>query len=400
MKPFISRTRPFARRALTGALLLSLTAVTACTATGAQESGSSTTESSSTSSSSSATSSASSSATSSPAMSSRNAAEPRDVTANDFPVNITESTHPAAKPPADGELRVTLLGTGSPIPSTERFGFSVLVQAGENNYVVDAGRGAIVRLIQAGVEAGQVDGLFLTHFHSDHIISIDDLWMTGYVPAFGGREGAFDVYGPEGVTNIVDNLREAFQNDVDVRVADKELERDTTGIEAHEFTEDGVIFDEDGLKVTMFDVQHDPADVIQPAKGYRIDYEGKSVVISGDTIPNENVATYGKDADLLIHEVAAFQDRNVLPQVISHHTTPDQAGEIFAQAQPKLAVYSHFVNGIPGKVEGISDEEMIARTKENYDGEVVLGEDLMSFLITDDDIEVTDQAGLAELADE
>ena len=322
------------------------------------------------------------------------------MTANDFPVNITESTHPAAKPPAEGELRVTLLGTGSPIPSTERFGFSVLVQAGENNYVVDAGRGAIVRLIQAGVEAGQVDGLFLTHFHSDHIISIDDLWMTGYVPAFGGREGAFDVYGPEGVTNIVDNLREAFQNDVDVRVADGELERDTTGIEAHEFTEDGVIFDEDGLKVTMFDVQHDPADVIQPAKGYRIDYEGKSVVISGDTIPNENVATYGKDADILIHEVAAFQDRNVLPQVISHHTTPDQAGEIFAQAQPKLAVYSHFVNGIPGKVEGISDEEMIARTKENYDGEVVLGEDLMSFLITDDDIEVTDQAGLAELADE
>ena len=394
MKSSISRPRRFARTTLTGALLLSLTAVTACTATGAQEGGSSTTESSSTSASSSATSS------SSPATSSRNAAEPRDVTANDFPVNVTESTHPAANPPAEGELRVTLLGTGSPIPSTERFGFSVLVQAGENNYVVDAGRGAIVRLIQAGVEAGQVDGLFLTHFHSDHVISIDDLWMTGYVPAFGGREGAFDVYGPEGVTNIVDNLREAFQNDVDVRVADKELERDTTGIEAHEFTEDGVIFDEDGLKVTMFDVQHDPADVIQPAKGYRIDYEGKSVVISGDTIPNENVATYGKDADLLIHEVAAFQDRNVLPQVISHHTTPEQAGEIFAQAQPKVAVYSHFVNGIPGKVEGISDDEMISRTREHYDGEVVLGQDLMSFLITDDDVEVTNQDDLAGLAEE
>jgi ribonuclease Z len=365
-----SGARPLTRAAVAGALILSLTAVTACTTTGAQESGSSTAQSSDT--------------TTSPA-----------VSANDFPVNVTESTHPAATPPADGDLRVTLLGTGSPIPSTDRFGFSVLIQAGENNYVIDAGRGAIIRLIQAGVEAGQVDGLFLTHFHSDHVISIDDLWMTGYVPAFGGREGTFHVYGPEGVTTIVDNLRDAFQNDIDVRVADGEVERDTTGIEAHEFTEDGVIFDQDGLQVTMFEVQHDPADVIKPSKGFRIDYEGKSVLISGDTIPHENVVTYGRDVDLMLHEVAAFQDRTVLPQVISHHTTPDQAGEIFAEAQPELAVYTHIVNGIPGKVEGISEEEMIDRTRENYDGEVILGEDLMSFLITDDGIEVTDQEDLA-----
>ncbi|QGU03350.1 MBL fold metallo-hydrolase [Corynebacterium comes] len=367
MKHFFSTSRPFARTVVTGALLLSLTAVTACTATGAQEGESS---------------------------------SARTVSANDFPVNVTESIHPAANAPTEGDLRVTLLGTGSPIPSTDRFGFSVLVQAGEKNYVIDAGRGAIIRLIQAGVEAGQVDGLFLTHFHSDHVISIDDLWMTGYVPAFGGREGTFNVYGPEGVSNIVDNVRDAFQNDIDVRVADGEVQRDTTGIQAHEFTEDGVIFDQDGLQVTMFDVQHDPANVIKPSKGFRIDYNGKSVLISGDTIPHENVVTYGKDVDLMLHEVAAFQDRNVLPQVISHHTTPDQAGEIFAEAKPKLAVYTHFVNGIPGKVEGITDEEMISRTKENYDGEVVLGEDLMSFLITDDDIEVTDQADLAELAAE
>lgn len=319
----------------------------------------------------------------------------RPVTANDFPVNVTESTHPAANPPAEGELRVTLLGTGSPIPSTERFGFSVLVQAGEKNYVFDAGRGTIIRLIQAGVEAGQLDGLFLTHFHSDHVISIDDLWMTGYVPAFGGREGAFKVYGPEGVDNIVDNLRNAFQNDIDVRVADGEVDPATTGIESQEFVEDGVVFDQDGLTVTMFDVQHDPADVIKPSKGYRIDYNGKSVLISGDTIPHENVVEYGRGVDLMIHEVAAFQDRDVLPQVISHHTTPEQAGEIFAQAQPGLAVYTHFVNGIPGKVDGISDDEMIARTKENYDGEVVLGEDLMSFRISDDDIEITDLEDLA-----
>ncbi|WP_156229653.1 MBL fold metallo-hydrolase [Corynebacterium occultum] len=369
----ISPARPLLKVALTGALVLSLTGIAACTATEAQEESAATTDQSTTAAS----------------------ASLNKVNANDFPVNVDESTHPAGTPPEEGDLRVTLLGTGSPIPSTERFGFSVLIQAGDNNYVIDAGRGTIIRLIQAGVEAGQIDGLFLTHFHSDHVISIDDLWMTGYVPAFGGREGTFNVYGPEGVTNIVDNLRTAFQNDIDVRVADGEVERDTTGIEAHEFTEDGVIFDQDGLQVTMFEVQHDPADVIKPSKGFRIDYNDKSVLISGDTIPHENVVKYGKDVDIMLHEVAAFQDRNVLPQVISHHTTPDQAGEIFAQAQPELAVYTHFVNGIPGKVEGISDEEMIARTQENYDGEVILGEDLMSFLITDEGIEITDQEDLA-----
>lgn len=360
MAPSSPGTRSFAKTALAGALLLSLTGIAACSSTEAQE----------------------------------DATATRQISANDLPVNIIESTHPAGTSPAEGDLRVTLLGTGSPIPSTERYGFSVLIQAEDKNYMIDAGRGAIVRLTQAGVEAGQIDGLFLTHFHSDHIISIDDLWMTGYLPAFGGREGTFNVYGPEGVANIVDHLREAFQNDIDVRVADGELERETTGIEAHEFTEDGVILDQDGLQVTMFEVQHDPADVIKPAQGFRVDYNGKSVLISGDTIPHENVVNYGKGVDIMLHEVAAFQDPDVLPQVISHHTTPDQAGEIFAEAQPELAVYTHFVNGIPGKVEGVSDEEMIDRTRENYDGELILGEDLMSFLITDDGIEVTDQADL------
>lgn len=365
--------RPFAKTVVTGAVLLSIAGVAACTSTEEREDAATTTEQSSPDDTSTA----------------------QSVSANDLPVNVAESTHPAATSPAEGELRVTLLGTGSPVPSTERFGFSVLIQAGDSNYVIDAGRGAIVRLIQAGVEAGQVDGLFLTHYHSDHVISIDDLWMTGYVPAFGGREGTFDVYGPEGVTNIVDNLRAAFQNDIDVRVADGEVDPETTGIEAHEFTEDGVIFDQDGLQVTMFDVQHDPANVIRPAKGFRIDYHGKSVLVSGDTIPHENVASHGEGVDLMLHEVAAFQDRNVLPQVISHHTTPDEAGEIFAEAQPELAVYTHIVNGIPGQVEGISEEEMIARTKENYDGDVMLGEDLMSFHISDEGIEITDQADLA-----
>lgn len=320
-----------------------------------------------------------------------------DIDANDFPVNVVESTHPAKDAPAEGELRVTLLGTGSPVPSTERFGFSILIQAGDMNYMVDAGRGAVIRLTQAGIEAGQLDGLILTHYHSDHVLSIDDLWMTGYVPAFGGRDsGDFMVYGPEGVGTIVDNLYAAFENDREVRAADGELDIETTGIGWEEFSEEGVVMENDGLQVTMFDVQHDPANVILPAQGYRIDYGEHSVLISGDTIPHPNVVKHGTNVDLLIHEVAAFEDPDVLPQVISHHTTPEQAGEIFRDADPEMAVYTHLVNGIPGKVDGISEEEMIARTQENFDGDVVLGEDLMVFSITDDGIEMLDQQALSE----
>ncbi|WP_416061614.1 MBL fold metallo-hydrolase [Rhodococcus indonesiensis] len=299
-----------------------------------------------------------------------------------------DAPHPAAAPVAEGEMRVTLLGTGSPVPSTTRYGMSTLVQANGLNLVFDAGRGATVRLNQAGVPLGQIDGVFLTHFHSDHVNGLDDLWLTGFIPAFGGREGTFDVYGPTGVKNITDGLAQTFRNDIDVRVADGEVDRATTTIVPHEFDRDGVVFDRDGVKVTMFEVRHDPADAIRPAVGYRVDYAGRSVLISGDTVPVDNVVRYGTGVDVLIHEVAEFEDPAALPSVYAHHTNPRQAGEIFTETAPKMAVYSHIVNGIPGRVPGVTDEVLVERTRETYDGPLTVGADLMSFTITADDVRV------------
>ncbi|AHD21164.1 ribonuclease Z [Rhodococcus pyridinivorans SB3094] len=302
--------------------------------------------------------------------------------------SASDSAHPAADAPAEGEMRVTLLGTGSPVPSTERYGMSTLVQANGLNLVFDAGRGATVRLTQAGVPVGQVDAVFLTHFHSDHINGLSDLWMSSYVPALGGREGAFQLYGPVGVRNIGDGMQSTYRNDIDVRVADKEVDPATTPIESHEFAEDGVVFDQDGVTVTMFTVEHDPVGAIQPAVGYRVDYAGKSVLLSGDTVPTENVLKFGEGVDVLVHEVADFEDPSALPSVYAHHTNPQQAGDIFEQTQPKMAVYSHIVNGIPGRVPGISDEMLVERTRENYDGPLTVGTDLMTFLITGDEVRV------------
>lgn len=298
------------------------------------------------------------------------------------------SSHPAAVPPDEDEMRVTLLGTGSPVPSDTRYGMSTLVQAGGLNLLFDAGRGATVRMTQAGVPLGDIDGIFITHFHSDHLNGLGDLWLTGFIPAFGGREGDLHLYGPIGVKELAEGLRQAHADDINVRVADGELERDTTGLVAHEFPEEGVVFEQDGVAVTMFEVLHDPAGAIDPAMGYRVDYEGRSVLISGDTVPHENVIKYGSGVDLLIHEVAEFEDTTALPQVYAHHTNPRQAGKIFTETAPRMAVYSHIVNGTSSEAPGVSEEELLRRTRVNYDGPLKVGEDLMSFLMNDEEIRI------------
>lgn len=314
--------------------------------------------------------------------------EPQEVRSTG--ISVEESTHPASEAPAEGEMRVTLLGTGSPVPSIERYGNSTLVQANGLDLVFDAGRGVAVRLTQAGVPMGNVDGVFISHFHSDHINGLSDLWMSGYVPAFGGREGSFDIYGPVGVRHLGEGMQDTYRMDAEVRIADNEVDPATVGIRPFEFEDDGVVFDQDGVQVTMFTVQHDPVNAIEPAVGYRVDYAGKSVLISGDTVPTENVLVYGEGVDVLVHEVADFEDPAALPSVSAHHTTPQEAGEIFAQTQPRMAVYSHIVNGIPGRVPGISDEMLVERTREHYDGPLTVGSDLMSFHITDDEVVVED----------
>lgn len=298
------------------------------------------------------------------------------------------STHPARIAPNADEMRVTLLGTGSPVPSVHRYGPATLVQAGGLNILIDAGRGNVVRLTQAGVPLGKIDAVFFTHYHSDHTNGLGDLWMTGYIPAFGGRSGGdLNVYGPTGVKELVRGLQIAHADDIKVRVADGELNPATTGMVAHEFDGEGVVFNKNGVVITAFDVPHDTKGAIKPNLGYRIDYAGRSVLISGDTIPTPNVIKYGKGVDVLIHEVAEFKDTNALPQVYAHHTNPRQAGDIFNQTKPKMAVYTHVVNGVSAKVVGIPDEELIERTRTNYQGPLKVGRDLMSFLITNNGVE-------------
>lgn len=134
------------------------------------------------------------------------------------------ATSAMAQPLAQDEFRVTLLGTGSPAPVMRRFGPGVLVQAGGKNLLIDAGRGVTQRLMQSGLRLGQVDALFLTHLHSDHVVGIPDLWLTGWLEAsFAQRKGPFIVYGPTGSQALMEGLTQAHQWDIKARIADQNL---------------------------------------------------------------------------------------------------------------------------------------------------------------------------------
>jgi ribonuclease Z len=281
---------------------------------------------------------------------------------------------------------VTLLGTGTPIPVPGRFGPSTLIEAGDQTILIDAGRGATIRMFQLGVPIGRIDALLLTHFHSDHTVGIPDLWLTGWLTShFGARQGPFNVIGPAGSEVLMRHLELAYAGDIEIRVADEKFARENAAITVKEFAGDGPVYEKGDLRITAFTVDHGEA--IKPAYGYRIDYRGRAAVVSGDTRYNENVVRYAQAADLLIHEVAMARPELLaelhIQRIVNHHTTPQEAGLVFARTKPKLAAFTHLVMLASETIGAPSVEELVAATRETYDGPLEVGEDLMSFDIGD-----------------
>jgi ribonuclease Z len=285
------------------------------------------------------------------------------------------------------DFRVTLLGTGDPIPRPDRYGPATLVQVAGQDLLFDVGRGAATRLVQMGVSLSGLDATFLTHFHHDHLIGLDDVWMTGWIPPpFGRRQEPMEVWGPTGTANLLSNLEEAFVLNTETRIPDELLPPEGIVLVAHEFDEDGVVYEKEGVVVTAFAVDH--GDLIKPSYGYRVDYDGRSVVISGDTKFDRNLIKAAKGADLIVHEVALASDELLASsaqfrRIVGHHTTPEEAGIVFAEVKPKLAVYTHFVILSGPTIPEAPMSSLIPRTRTNYDGPLVIGEDLMSFDIGD-----------------
>lgn len=276
-------------------------------------------------------------------------------------------------------IKVTLLGTGGPLPSIERFGPSTLVEAGGQTFLIDAGRGALQRLAQADVPWRKIDGLLLTHLHSDHVVGLPDLWLTGWLVR-PGRDRPLTVWGPRGTSGMLAHLREAFAFDIQMRQSDDGASPAGVQISSVDIS-DGIVYDSGGVRITAFSVDHAP---VEPAFGYRIDYGGRSVVVSGDTRVSENLIRHATGADVLIHEVASRESfvRAGVPEervgsVIARHVTPEQAGHVFARARPRLAVYSHIAHATA------TDDDLIPGTRQEYPGRLEVGVDLMVITVGD-----------------
>src|SRR5258707_15490553 len=185
------------------------------------------------------------------------------------------------------DFKVTLLGTGTPIPSIDRFGPSTLIEAGDQKLLIDAGRGATIRLHQLNIPIGRLDALLLTHFHSDHISGVPDVWLTGWLESyFGSRQTPFRVIGPRGTKRLIAKLEEAYADDIRIRVADEKLPPDRIATLVEEYERDGKDYEKDGLKVIPFEVDH--GDVIKPTYSYHIEYKARAARLSDCTRCKQN----------------------------------------------------------------------------------------------------------------
>lgn len=275
-------------------------------------------------------------------------------------------------------ITVTLLGTapGPPV-RVGRAGISTLVEAAGERFLFDAGYGFLARLVESGLPMDAVSKLFLTHLHSDHLVDLPALMLLPWA-APSARDVPLEIWGPDGTRNMVRHLEQAFTYDIHVR-RDIDERASAKGIEViGRDVREGTVYDQGGVKITAFLVDHGP---VKPAFGYRVDHAGRSVAISGDTRPSDNLVNFSKGVDVLIHEAVdevslkkLVPSQRLFEAIVGHHTTPEQAADIFRRVSPRLALFSHAEGGVA----------VVERTRRTYPGRVEFGEDLMVIEIGDE----------------
>ncbi|MAZ89524.1 MAG: ribonuclease Z [Cellvibrionaceae bacterium] len=288
-------------------------------------------------------------------------------------------------------LHLALCGAGSPMPDPKRSGPCIAVIAGDSTVIIDSGSGSSRNLSTMSIPQGDIDAVLLTHFHSDHIDGLGELAMNRWVQA--ANNTPLPVFGPAGVNAVVSGFNQVYAADARYRQAhhsDSVAPLSGAGMTSHEFQtpeagQTTPVFNRGDLVISAFRVDHDP---VSPAVGYRLEYKGRSLVISGDTAKSENLQLMSQDVDLLVHEALSKELVEVLTQaakkknmkilekitvdIIDYHTSPIEAAQIAAAAGVDHLLYYHIVPGLvlPGMeaafTQGVDDV---------FDGEVTVGID-------------------------
>lgn len=275
--------------------------------------------------------------------------------------------------------KVIMLGSGNPNPSPSQSGCSVAIIVNDTPYIVDFGPGLIRQAAAMSPQyRGKIKGLdvknikhaFLTHLHSDHTTGYPDLILTPWVM---GRNEPLEVYGPEGINDMTSHILKAYEEDIRYRLYGSEpANNQGWRVNSHEFTKEGVIYEDENIKVEAFPVPHG---TWPNAWGFRFTTPDKIIVISGDSSPSEKIIEYASGADILIHEVyykKAFDTKTEFWKNYhaQNHTSTIELAEIANKTQPKLVVLYHIL------FWGATEKDIINEISTKYMGKVIVGKDL------------------------
>jgi len=310
-----------------------------------------------------------------------------------------QTTPPAAAP----IISVTLLGTGVPslnaagYLSSGRVNAGLLVTAGTERMLFDCGQGIITRLFQSSTNNADpnvaVDKVFITHLHSDHMIDLPSLFVYGWLfrdplplrvwgPGAGPNQ-------PVGMYSIMSLARVMYDTDIYVRST---LFKDIVFSQAGATpvvteVQEGVVYSKNGVTVTAFLVDHHP---VEPSYGYRVDYQGHSVVFSGDTQYTDNLVKYAAGADVIMHEAWGWTYDAGGPELWNFHTNPEDLARIFRADTPKLGVMTHIGLAPIPDFGSTTTADLIKRIRAaGYQGPVTAGQDLMKIDVTANGVVVT-----------
>ena len=275
-------------------------------------------------------------------------------------------------------IKVTILGSGTPRVNIDRFSQSILIEHKNDKFLFDAGRGALLRLNQSRILPDEIENIFFTHLHSDHILGFSDILMTGWVYH---RQKPLNIFGPPGTINFVDSTIKSFEEDIKVRSLPPEslnVENLKSNIE---IIYDGYTYKKNGLTIETFAVKHEP---FTYAFGFKIFNSKYCMVISGDTTYSEQVIEKTKNCDLLIHEIAHASEHTLekYPKakgVISYHTDASQVSKIINTVKPRLTILNHVLS-----LDGSSDEQILNEIKKNTKHKVLIAKDLMTIDLKDE----------------